>query len=280
MKIRWLSLLLYVYLVNALNSTDLCAEWLRLSAVRCGPEQDCTGQTTSYLTTRNFVFVKAGGYRSTISVATGNGACGLGSTVVIKIDTFGDYSLEGNNTNSGIGMNWTKIKYTPKKFWVALAKDNKDIFYTPAKTGPCMDPADYLSNQTLGCPCNGTYSTAVYNSATQSFDGYREIIRSDCPNGTCPENFYMRDNPSYGNIRYMEFGTNKYINLTATSEDEATGYGYGDANVSYNFQASLTGTCPNETTTAGPPATPPSSSTSISALVCVFVLLLLLPNAF
>jgi len=240
--------------VRTLSQSDLCGIWTSLSGVKCTSGQTCSGSAgTNFIVNTGFVFAADGTYLQQFRMATGS--CPFpdsSGTLIMAINTLGHYTIGANNTNTSIGVNWTHIVYTPDSFNITLIKNQKAIYYTTSDPGPCMLPLDYWNNSTTGCPCNGTYVVnGSFDTTTNTFVGSREIIPSDCPNGTCPETFFLKDYSQYGNIRLNITGNTKIVELTATSQNSTIGYNYGDANITYTFQATVGSCVPTALTTTG-----------------------------
>lgn len=260
-----------------LNKTDLCGAWQPDYTGKdiCTPGQLCTGDSVpTFVVTETFQLGFDETYTINFRMATGgcpiNEASGV---VILAVDTIGNYTLLGNNTNSSLGARWNKIKYTPGRFRVAILKNQKDIYYTFSSPGPCLPPVSFWNSPTNGCPCNGTYDqNGAYNTTSKQYDNYREIIKSQCPNGTCPEYFFLRDKERYGNVRVNQTGTTKQMELTFTSEDSAIGYSYGNADIQFVFEAPV-GPCQ---TSVDPNAVPPSSDSTTPAILFQLIVSMLL----
>lgn len=144
-------------------------------------------QTTKKLTRNAGTFVR------TLRVATGS--CPFrddSGVVILAMNINGEYSLNGDSDVDP----YTKIKvsfsisllsyfspfmdthlipqYVVKSFDTYLLKNNKELYYTTNNPGPCLYPTEVFNDDTLGCPCGGTWSdTAIYNTATEQFEGGR-----------------------------------------------------------------------------------------------------------
>ena len=180
---------------------------------------------TSLITQETYRFAGDGNYSVSLKIATGN-SCPLDATsgtVLFSMDTQGTYELMGNNTN--LGGDWTKIKYTPKKFLTGIIKNNQASFYTMGQMvgskmlSPCMLMSEYMNNAEYGCPCNDTWAVGTE----------RNIAPGDCPtnNGssTCPEAFFFNRNPRFGSIKIMNItnDTMRQLDLTQPMFDQTQG---------------------------------------------------------
>jgi hypothetical protein len=158
-------------------------------------------------------------------------------------DTFSPSPATLNDTVMNFTSQWIHVFYTPKTFNVTILSNQSEIFYTSSKNTPCMPILDYWKDDTLGCPCNGTWNiTGSYNLTTESFEGGRQIVPSECVSNTCHEAFFLNDTVTYGklriNITTFDNGTvaNKTIEMTRRSPQKEIGYGFGDKDIVYVFQ--------------------------------------------
>lgn len=191
--------------IHPISSSDLCGIWTDKDQTNNGfkCEEDvesCIGETATTSSAEGVDFASDGTYRLTFMMFTGN--CDpTGGTKIIKVDTIGTYGLGGANDGQA---GWTKISYTPKTHVVWVYKNNKIMPHTASVPGPCELPETFLNDPQIGCPCNGTWASDGTN---------RTIIKANCPNGTCLNDFWFNDKISYGNL--------KLINQT----DQTTGEG-------------------------------------------------------
>jgi len=107
------------------------------------------------------------------------------------------------------------------------------MYYTTQNPGDCILPTDYWNNATVGCPCNGTWTTGIVRVIPGNL--------SKCD--VCPGRFFFQDYVLYGNIRFTNVSNNPKIEITKTSTDEPTGHGYGVADVKYVFVRDPTQPC-------------------------------------
>jgi hypothetical protein len=135
---------------------------------------------------------------------------------------------------------WLHVYSVSLKFQVTLIDDDENIPYTESQRGPCMPAIAYWGDKTLGCPCNGNWiGGGSYNQSMTM--GGREIVPNDCPDASCPENFYINDTLLYGNVRLnvsvYENGTimNKTLEMTKLSATKEIGYAFGVADIMYVY---------------------------------------------
>jgi hypothetical protein len=151
---------------------------------------------------------------------------------------------------------WYHVYFTPKSFNVTLLnqtdfyysnltdfyyRNMTDLYYNNMTEGFCMPILDYWNNQTLGCPCNGTWNTTgYYNSTANAFMGGRKITPSQCSNDSCRDVFFLNDTIKYANIRINvtehDNGTVlKTVEITRMSYDRDEGYTYGVQDVAHVY---------------------------------------------
>jgi len=271
-----ITFILWIVQTVGFNQTDLCGNWQPNydMAQKCEASQGCFDGTT-FITSSSVLFASDGTYLQTFRMATGNCPFDDNSGVVIMaINTIGNYSLEGNNTD--IGPGFYKIKYTPSSFHVALKKNQKKIYYTHQNPGDCQFPVTYWNTY---CPCNSTWDdNAVYNSTTGFFDNARVIVKGNCPNNTCNETFFLSNETLYGNIQFSENNATgiRTVNLTVTDTNSTLGYSYGPRNISYTFISTAESCQPSITPSPSPSPSPhghhqPASSDVIN--ICNFMII-------
>lgn len=184
-------------------------------------EEPLVDDGASFITQELMTFASDGTYLKIFKLGTGGCPEEDGdSTVSFQLETLGDYELQGENDEI---EGFTKIAYTPKSFTVALAKNNKAIYFTVDSPGACMEPEMLLNDPTVGCPCGGTWEVDGNFIAGEGYAKRRTIVPSECPEGTCPMDFFFNQATEYGNLRYNE--AEQTLDLTATDESESTGYG-------------------------------------------------------
>jgi len=231
--------------------------------------QTCIATTTTYVTTESVLFASDGTYLQPFRMATGNCPFSDSSgTVIMAIDTIGNYSLQGNNTNV---PGFYKIMYTPSKFAIALVKNQKPIYYTTQNPGPCDAPVSYWNNY---CPCNSTWAAnASYNATLGFYDNARTIVKSDCPNNTCNETFFLSDQSLYGNLQFSQDQNTgiRTVLLTITSTNSTLGYSYNASDIAYTFTSTNTSCQSSIYPTPAPAPSIKSSSNVIN--ICTFLLL-------
>jgi hypothetical protein len=158
-----------------------------------------------------------------------------------------------NATTTNFTSQWIHVFFTPTNFNVTILSNQTDIFYSAMKEVPCMPMIDYWKNDSLGCPCNGTWNnTGFYNESTKSFEGGRQIMPSLCPKNTCPEAFFLNDTVKYANLRinitdYKNGTVDKTIEITRMSPFKEIGYAFGAEDIIYMYKLE------NENTTFSSP---------------------------
>jgi len=153
---------------------------------------------------------------------------------------------------------WYHVYFMPKSFNVTILnqtdfyysnltdfyyRNMTDLYYNNMTEGFCMPILDYWNNQTLGCPCNGTWDTnGYYNSTANAFMGGREITPSQCSNDSCRDAFFLNDTIKYANVRINVTNHNngtvlKTVEITRMSYNKDEGYTYGVQDVAYVYGA-------------------------------------------
>jgi len=157
---------------------------------------------------------------------------------------------------------WLPVILTPTKFQITIVSEG-DIFYTGAKDGPCMPIIDYWANDTLGCPCNGTWE--AIGSIDSDDDGIitngRVIQPGLCPNSSCPESFFINETVKYGKVRVnqtvYENGTvDKTIEITSLSSIKEIGYAFGEKDIMFAFLLPNKNATPSEGSPSPYPGSP------------------------
>jgi hypothetical protein len=229
-----------------------------------------TASINTFITQEDFEFAVDGGYSIQLLVGTGNCPLTLASgNLITSILTLGSYEKKGNNTVAGNG--WEKLVYNAETFQGTITKTNKDVFYTPGGTtaggtqaGPCTKLDTLFNNNATGCPCNGTWTVSPFVNGTSPATRY--INKTACvDNGTstCPEGYFFRVSPRYGNFRVIY--TSSVVNGTVDTrilevtrpllENET---GWNETEVYARFSANFS--CPTQvsqdTSTSSPTSSP------------------------
>jgi hypothetical protein len=218
-----LILLTLTCLSYGLELENLCGSWVQTTEGQCVAGQECIDYSTTFVNQQFFNFLGNGTYTRTIAFATGLGACPIqldGGTPVLLITTVGTIGLHGMADSPN--ETYTKTSYTPDYFIVEIKKDNKPIYYTSEPIGACQTPVSYWNNETIGCPCNGTWAVDIK----------RVLPRNLTECDYCPGRFFLQTDVTYGNLRY-NYTSPPTLEITFTSTDSNIGYAYGNDNIEF-----------------------------------------------
>jgi hypothetical protein len=277
MKLKIVSALALALVGHAgaqLSQTELCGDWQPDYDVgnKCTPGQVCIGDTgTTFITQETMAFASDGTYIKKYRLATGG--CPIADdsgTLIMSVDTLGFYTL---GDVSSVDADYTEITYTPTSFTVGVFKNNKAMFYTYDNPSPCEVPVTFLNDPAIGCPCNLTWgvdatavnSEPVNNTGVWTIEGTIKLTKNaslsegkvlgnftECPVGTCPDEYFFNSDIQYGAIRFSNVTTvvqdpvsnldvnvtSGYLDVTRTNTNQAIGFGYATPEILYSFKNS------------------------------------------
>jgi hypothetical protein len=222
-------------------------------------------------------------YGVELIIGTGN-SCPLttqSGTALFVTSTEGAYVSEGDNNNLGNG--WQKVRYTPQRFITSIIKNNQGSFFTSGVPfgpggldliGPCVEMRTYLNDPNVGCPCNGTWTSASFANGATNTSATRVINAANCPlvngtgsNSSCPETFFFSTNTKYGSIRITNQtnstgGTYRLLEISQPMFNQTLGW--NNSVVYANFTADFT--CPSSLSGTAAPTQSPAACVACNAV--------------